>query len=220
MEPIEHPVFGELRWDRSAQQWEGWVHLPLFTAFDGSARKAANELTLRKVSEAAGHPVEAAPEEETEEDLRFSQGFFPLRIELPYGAQPQGYWARARQALFPQREPPATPTTAQEQAFLYLAQHEAAVRDAIARETLAIYRDIVDDVRSAGFEDPDELELVLPRLDAAEGIMKLMRLSEVTIAGYEKDGMAPVRFFFQCTWDEEHGCEVYALNDRISFEEP
>ena len=47
-----------------------------------------------------------------------------------------------------------------------------------------------------------------------------MRLNSVEVLGYEKGGIAPIRFFFHCTWDEEHGCELYTWKDRISWDEP
>ena len=143
--PVEHPILGEIRWDGPVQQWRSWIRLPLFTAFDASAEKVVAEMVLRTVREADPiRWVEPVPSENTEEERRFQQGLFPLRIQLPYSAYPSGFWGRLRQFLIPSREPPASPISAQEQAYVYLMENEVTVSEAIKRETFTVYQGAVD----------------------------------------------------------------------------
>ena len=94
--------------------------------------------------------------------------------------------------------------------------------EAVKRETFIRYQGVVDQARAGIYasRDPHELDLILPHLESPEGLTKLMRLRSVEILGYEKAEIAPVRFFFRYTWDEEHGCELYAWKDRILWDEP
>ena len=166
--PVEHPIFGEIRWDGLLQQWQSWIPLRLFTALDASAEKVVAEMVLRTVRDADPiRWVEPVPSENTEEERRFQKGLFPLGIQLPYSAYPSGFWGRLRQSLIPSREPPASPTSAQEQAYLYLVQNEVTVFEAIKRETFTVYRGAVDQARAGTYaaRDLDELDLILPHLD-------------------------------------------------------
>jgi hypothetical protein len=210
--------WGQLQYDRNPLAWSGWISLPAFVPYTAAARQEADRAALRRLG---GDPEKymqlAAPRDEADE--RAARGEYPLLIEPP---RPQvAGWSLLRHWWNTRGQGPPPPNAAQEQAYEYLVEHEAAVAAALMEATFSLYQAEWPSWR-LDLESllGEETALLLPELKAPSDLQRLLRLTSVTILGLEVDGIAPVQFRFLCTWDDEHGYEIYSVGERVSLEEP
>jgi hypothetical protein len=66
----------------------------------------------------------------------------------------------------------------------------------------------------SGYDD-DELAEVMPEIERAEDLRKLMGLSSIHVLNAAKDETAYIGFEFGCTWDCEHGLGVMTHRTRV-----
>jgi hypothetical protein len=209
--------FGPLQYDHRQLAWSGWISLPAFIPYNAAARDEADRAALRRLGADPEKHRQPAPRDEADE--RAERGEYPLLIEPP---RPDVTgWSLLRHWWKTRGQGPTPPSAAQERAYAHLIEHESAVVDSLMSETFSMYRSQWRSWRSDSRDFfGEETDLLLPELQAPGDLQRLLQLTGVTILGRTIDGLAPVRLMFSCTWDDEHGYEIYTAGDRVSLEEP
>ena len=215
---LNHPVLGQITYIPRQHLWTGWIRLPLFTALTSAAVQEADQESLRELWK--DHPdaqLELAQVTETEEDQRLLRGEFPLEVEPPFTRKPGlrrlSEWWRER------GKPPPQPASSQVNAFRFLVTNEPRTFGPILEKTYAQYSKEWENWRK-GASAVGRDEILLPFVDSPDGLKRLIRLTSVTLLGSQSLEIAPVRYRFICSWDHEHGYELYSLADQVFFDEP
>ena len=94
-------------------------------------------------------------------------------------------------------------------------ENEGAILRAVMERTFSVYDQCLDQWREDSWFNPDDIERFMPRLKSPEGFKKLMCLRDVVIEEAEEEGVARIKFYFDCTWDDEHGWEENTHKDRV-----
>jgi hypothetical protein len=171
---IEHPVFGTLKLDESGD-WTRLVHLPVFARYD---EKSDGYVDID--GEDQGQSRRAKREKRRAE--QFAAGLFPLHI---VDMEESG------------------PSTAQEEAYRFLIEHESQVADAIMSYVFRTYAHRDDYWTLDGLQQGE----FGVKLSEPSDLKRVMRLSSVMIVPADGD-VADVIFYFNSSLDEEHGVEV------------
>jgi hypothetical protein len=106
---------------------------------------------------------------------------------------------------------PSHPSPDQSRAFQLLLGSEATVSDSVLN---AIYSTYSGMRRSYGY-DEEEAKEIMPEIESAKQLRRLIGLSSIYILNVAKDGIAYIGFEFGCTWDGEHGLGVMTHRERV-----
>jgi hypothetical protein len=166
--------------------------------FDPGQRAWTGWMTLPKFAECDGSAI-----------AEFDQA----ALRRLYDDEPEWWSRRGR--------PPPPPSPAQEQAYRFLVEHEGEVLNKLLEATHALYRAERETWRDApAGGDAVELDLLYPRLASPAGLRRLLRLRSVTLSGREHNGRTVVCYRFLCSWDAEHGYEMFSVGEEVLLEEP
>ncbi|MEO0587600.1 MAG: hypothetical protein AAF078_08165 [Planctomycetota bacterium] len=108
------------------------------------------------------------------------------------------------------------PTEAQREAMRKLLANATSLRDEIERATVAHYEEMKENFRLTMFDEDDIAENV-PDLDQPSDIWPLL-LDEppaLRVAFPAPGDPVWITIGFACTWDEEHGHEVYVMDGKL-----
>jgi hypothetical protein len=103
------------------------------------------------------------------------------------------------------------PSREQENALMYLFEHDEAICNAVVAAIFEEYPAILQKLLGAGFLAESEM----PDLERPEQLKSHIGLSAVHVLQVAKSDLAYVGFELGCTWDEEHGLGVMMHQGRI-----
>ncbi|MFO0966328.1 MAG: hypothetical protein U0793_12195 [Gemmataceae bacterium] len=117
----------------------------------------------------------------------------------------------ARLSIEPPGAKQTPPSPEQANAFRYLLENEAAIRDAIVAAVFEEYPAL----RQRSLEDGFVAEDDMPVLERVDELKAHIGLSTIHVLRVAKDGVAYVGLEFGCSWDEEHGLGLMTHRDRL-----
>jgi ribosomal protein L40E len=106
--------------------------------------------------------------------------------------------------------PEQPPSAEQGNAFRYLLEHEAAIRDTVVAAIWEEYWSVREQRLAGGGLASD-----MPALASSEQLKSHIGLSTIHILPVTKDNAAYIGFELGCTWEEEHGLGIMTHQGRI-----
>ncbi|WP_323772036.1 DUF6985 domain-containing protein [Antarctobacter sp.] len=145
-------------------------------------------------------------------EFSFNRFFWQSKINLPAWSEFTG--ARPTVLTFAPEGRDNAPLSAEELALVQWVSDNYAMQTPII---LAAIFEAYPKFRRQFFEDHDieENEEDLPLVTSAEGLARVMVLTDVFVPQISKDSVPYVGYQFSCEWDKEHGLGVLMHGSRL-----